>query len=275
MNRKYLIICICAIFAWSASAFSLVSAQGGHEGHGTHAAGKEGRVFQAQLQVPDAISAGKPFTIAVHIRDDQGQGVAAFDVFQEKLMHLILVSDDLGFFAHLHPEHKGNGRFLTETVLPHPGSYTLFSDYKPTGHDEQVSVLKLLAQGQKKSSKAQDGGITEKIVGDIKVGMHVSPKTVRVNDDVSITFDLKRAADNSPVRGLQPYLGEKGHLVIIKKSALLSAGDYIHAHAAKDGEASEIRFMTRFPDPGVYRLWCQFNWEGRIMTADFRVTVER
>ena len=226
------------------------------------------------MSVPDGIRPGESFRIDIHIQDDKGQKVADFDVFQEKLMHLILVNDDLAFFGHLHPVHQGSGHFQTTAILPSVGAYTLFSDYKPAGDKEQISVLKLRMKGTEKSSGVTDMKITEKVVQDTRVRMSFSPKTVKANEDAIVTFDLKQL-DGKPVTGLGPYLGEKGHLVVIRKSAPLTDKDYIHAHAMKEGEASEIKFTTRFPDKGLYKLWCQFNNKGRVLTAHFWINVER
>jgi hypothetical protein len=154
------------------------------------------------------------------------------------------------------------------------GGYTLFSDYKPAGDREQISVLKLRMKGTEKSSGVTDMKITEKVTQDTRVRMSFSPKTVKANEDTIITFNLKQL-DGKPVTGLGPYLGEKGHLVVIRQSVPLTRKDYIHAHAMKEGEVSEIKFTARFPDKGLYKLWCQFNNKGRILTADFWINIER
>lgn len=274
MRRKQMIIGVCVILTWIASTASAVIGQDAHSQHGTHSAVVKERVFQAKMSVPDEIKPDKSFTIDIHIRDDKGQKVADFDIFQEKLMHLILVSDDLAFFSHLHPEHRGDGHFQTTAILPSAGVYTLFSDYMPAGQKEQLSVLQLPMKGIKKSAGVTDRKITEKVVQDTRVSMSFSPKTVKANEDAIVIFDLKQL-DGKPVTGLRPYLGQKGHLVVIRKSAPLTDKDYIHAHAMKEGEASEIKFTTRFSDKGLYKLWCQFNNEGRILTADFWINIKR
>jgi hypothetical protein len=275
MNRKRLIISVWVILSWIALTSSAVMCQDAHSQHGTHSAGATEKVFQAEMSVPDEIRPGESFTINIHIQDDKGHGVADFDIFQEKLMHLILVSDDLEFFSHLHPEYKGNGHFQTKAILPSVGAYTLFSDYKPAGQREQLSVLKLRIKGTKRSSGVTDTNITEKTVEDTKASINFSPRMVKANEDTIIIFDLKQGLDGKPVTKLEPYLGEKGHLVVIRKSAALTTKDYIHAHAMKESGVSEIKFMTRFPAKGLYKLWCQFNREGKILTADFWINIKR
>jgi hypothetical protein len=247
--------------------------QDSHAHHGTASAAAE-RGFQAKISAPVEISPGQSFSAIISIQDDKGQAVNDFDIFQEKRMHLILVRDDLAFFSHLHPEYQGKGKFRMETSLPSPGNYTLFCDYLPTGAREQISVLKLRVKGPPPSAEEPNVRITTKRIGDTKVEVSFSPKTVNANRETIVNFDLKQAENDLPVRGLRPYLGEKGHLVILRRSGVLAAGDYIHAHATKEGGALQIRFMTRFPEAGYYKLWCQYDLEGNVRTADFWIRVE-
>jgi hypothetical protein len=67
------------------------------------------------------INRSKKLTILT--QDTQGKGVTKFDAFQEKLIHLIVVSDDLQVFQHLHPKYQGNGLFTIDVTLPSPGPY--------------------------------------------------------------------------------------------------------------------------------------------------------
>lgn len=272
MNRKYWIIGVWAIALWIACKPAAI-AQHSHTHPGTDSPTME-RSFQAKLSVPDEIAPGSNFKATIHIQDDKGQWISDFDIFQEKLMHLILVRDDLEFFSHLHPEYNGKGDFQIETSVPSPGSYTFFCDYQPAGAKEQISVLKLVVKGTLPSVDRPNVGATMKIIADTKVEISFSPKIAKANQNIVIAFDLKQTANDLPVQGLRLYLGEKGHLVIIKNTATLDAGNYIHAHATKEGGTSQIRFMTRFPEAGLYKLWCQFDLNGNIRTADFWVNVE-
>ena len=153
--------------------------------------------------------------------------------------------------------------------------YTLFSDYKPTGQAEQVSVLKLGVHGTKPVAPIINSNATEKTVAATIVRFNVSPTPLKANEDTLVTFDLLQAANRQPVTDLLPYLGEKGHLVIIKQSPNLTRADYIHAHAMQKSEGSMIQFMPHFPQPGLYKLWGQFNRDGKIITVDFWADVRQ
>ncbi len=236
--------------------------------------GEQSSLAQAKLTAPKDITPNKLVPLVINVQDSAGKAIAQFDRFQEKLMHLIVVSDDLQFFSHLHPTYKENGRFEVEANFPKSGSYTLFSDYKPAGKPEQVSVLKTQVPGNSPSAPPIDLNTT-KTFADTKANLTFSQPTLKAGQEVMLVFNLQEVTSNQPIKDLQPYLGERGHLVIVKQSSPLTKADYIHAHAhaMKNIPPGEVHFMTNFPQPGKYKLWGQFNRNGRIVTADFWINV--
>jgi hypothetical protein len=227
---------------------------------------------QASLTAPANIAPKTPVPLKIDVQDKQGKAIAQFDTFQEKLMHLIVVSNDLQFFDHIHPIYKQNGRFDVEASFPQPGSYTLFSDYKPAKQSEVVSVMKLQVPGASSAAPAIDLKRT-KALGDTKANLTFSETMLKAGQEVTVMFDLQQANNNQPIQDLQPYLGQRGHLVILRQVEPLTAKDYIHAHALKNSSDGQIEFMTKFPKPGKYKLWGQFNRNGKIIVADFWVDV--
>lgn len=243
-----------------------------HGSHSRHSDAEPANAI-AKLTVPSNIASKTPVPLVIEVQDKDGKPIADFDKFQEELIHLIVVSDDLQYFNHIHPTYKGNGRFEVQTDFPYSGGYTLFSDYKPAGKSEQVSVLKMQVPGQTLARSKVDMATT-KTWGNTKANLKFSQPQIKAGQEVNLIFNLQDAASNQPLKDLQPYLGERGHLVILKQSSPLTKADYIHAHALKDTPAGEVHFMTSFPQPGKYKLWGQFNRNGQIVTADFWVNVE-
>lgn len=243
-----------------------------HDDHSGMETPEMAKKIQAKLTVANTINSKAPVPLVIDIQDKNGKVINQFHQFQEKLMHLIVVSDNLQSFNHIHPQYKGNGHFEVAANFPQPGSYTLFSDYKPAGQKEQVSVLKAQAPGKNLNSTKIDLN-RNKTIADTKINFSTSQTTVKADEEVHLIFKLQNPASDRPIADLQPYLGEKGHLVILRQSSPLKATDYIHAHAMKSTPPGEVHFMTSFPQPGNYKLWGQFNRNGKIVTADFWVNV--
>ena len=229
---------------------------------------------QATLTTFGRIYSNIPASLQIDVQDNRKNPVTKFDRFQEQIMHLIAVSDDLQTFQHLHPTYKGNGRFEVQAQFPQSGNYTLFSDYQPTGQAEQVSVLKTTVDGTPSSVSPINWSRTKTFDQTI-VSFAPTKTPVKAGENVILRFNLQDATTQQAIADLQPYLGEKGHLVILRQSPTLTREDYIHAHAVPNTPASQIHFATRFPQPGNYKIWGQFNRDGEIVTADYGVEVVR
>lgn len=247
----------------------------GHDNHGGHGNSQNSKAANAaaNLSIDGSLTPKNPVNLVIDVKDKSGKAISNFDISHEELMHLIVVSDDLQFFNHIHPTYKGNGRFEIKTAFPQPGNYTLFTDYKPAGKPQEVSVLKAQVPGQTSTVSTQVDTTSSKNIGNTKVNFNLS-QPVKADEEVHLVFNLQDAKNNQPIKDLQPYLGELGHLVIVKQSSSLTSSDYIHNHAMKGTPPGEVHFITAFPEPGKYKLWGQFKRNGEILTADFWVNVQ-
>ena len=72
--------------------------------------------FKAQ---PRQIPAGRDVIFDFRVLDPKnGKPVRQFEIVHEKLFHLFVVSQDLEYFAHVHPEFRSDGWFRLTTKLP-------------------------------------------------------------------------------------------------------------------------------------------------------------
>ncbi len=243
-----------------------------HGGHSMTNA-QQPAIANAKLSIAGNLLAKQPLTMTIEIKDLQGRSIAKFDTFQEKLMHLIVVSDDLSHFDHIHPTYQGNGRFVVRANFPKPGKYSLFSDYKPADRAEQVSVLKTQIPGKVIPPPTPSYKLS-KVIGTTQAQLQIEPQTVTAGQMVNLNFNLVDTKTNKPIADLQPYLGERGHMVIVRQANQITRANYIHAHAMPDTGDGKIQFMTSFPQPGKYKLWGQFSRGGEIIVADFWVNVQ-
>ncbi len=212
-----------------------------------------------------------------------GQRLAKFDVVHEKRLHLLMVTPDLAWFAHEHPQLQADGTFVLEYAFPSGGSYRLFSDFKATDRAGAVLTTDIEVDGPARP-------VQQLVASDLKAPRSVDGYEVRFTSappvagvEKQMTFVVMQ--DQKPVTNLEPYLGAMGHLVIIGSDvkAFLhahpadhaegaarphvdQAGAPAHAHAATPGIVS---FSTTFPRPGLYKAWAQFQVNGKPVIGDF------
>ncbi len=104
---------------------------------------------------PDLLKPDDEVTLTFRVRDPEGQAVNRFEIVHEKLMHVFIVSENLEFFAHEHPQPEAGGKFRLKLQLPWGGMYRLLADYYPAGSVPQLAVKTLMVSGSSPLSKLQ------------------------------------------------------------------------------------------------------------------------
>ena len=238
-------------------------------GHGNDSPPAAVAKTKAAWSVDNAV-AGEEAKLRIAIRDDADAPIERFDISHEKLMHLIVVSKDLSYFDHIHPEYRGNGTFDIATTFPAGGEYKLIADYVPSGGGTTTATEWIRVDGPSADVvPLAPGGEHTKTVDSIQVTLENDHPVA--GQDVELTFRVADSGTKAPVADLEPYLGAVGHVVILSADA----ERYLHVHPV-DEQASgpEARFVTTFPEPGVYKLWAQFQRDGRVITVPFVVEAE-
>lgn len=229
------------------------------------------------LDRPQA-KAGQPVPLRLAVRDTKTKEVIKdFDEAHTQLFHLILVSRDLGWFAHEHPVQQPDGTFTIDQTFPAGGDYLVFADVAPRGAGSQVLPTSLKVQGGAPDweSKLKDTPRTVTVEG-LKADLSFAEKAVPIGRSTTLTFTLSDAGTGKALTDLEPYLGAMGHLILIHEDG----GTFVHSHPAEDeastakAKAGSVSFLARFPKPGTYKAWGQFQRQGKVVTLPFVVTVK-
>lgn len=192
------------------------------------------------------------------------------DIEHEKKIHLIVVSDDLSYFDHIHPEFNADGSYKVPTKFPAGGKYTLFADYKPSGGNHALDKLTVDVTGTQPTAKTYT---TDKRTGDAGDGFTVTlePTGGKFITEVPmhIAGAVKLNGKEVDPNTLENYLGAKAHMVVVSRDEK----EYLHVHPAVEGGKFDLH--TTFQKPGIYRGWIQFQSKGKIYTADFVMDVKK
>lgn len=237
------------------------------------------------------VEAANAFTLTLNIEDSStNTPVTNFDEVHTKLLHLILVSEDLGEFHHLHPEYQGDGKFvIQDVILPQAAHYVVFADFTPTGETQQVVRNVLTVSGAKSTHAHLTVSTPEVTVGDLKI--HLTNEGFTAGVETNLSFHVTDANTGADVTDLEEYLGAAGHLVIIDPSTQI----YIHTHPAghdMDGMSDmatatpemagmtmpmqygpHLEFMATFPTEGMWAMWLQVQYKGEILTFPYVIEV--
>lgn len=221
---------------------------------------------------PRVLDANKNIELTFHIEDPQsGKPVRDFVIIHEKLFHLFVVSQDTGFFRHIHPQIQPDGSFKLDVNFPHAGEYRVLSDFYPQDATPQLISNTLFVRGA--DFKLQPAKLTADL----------APKKTE-NLDISLTTDPPQPLAGfktmlffklTPDEGIEQYIGAWGHMLAASSDLI----DLIHTHpflvTDPDKNAyKQIQFNLIFPRAGVYRVWTQFQRKGVVNTVVFNIPVK-
>ena len=221
---------------------------------------------------PRTPKAGQPAMLNIVIRSrDTRQPVTHFDTVHTKQIHFMVVSADMQHFAHEHPVSDTGGKFTLEYAFPTGGEYHLFADVAPKGSGSQILMQPIRVNGSV-SSGAETLPFTPSLAdtaGGVTVALLPDPAKLPVGRSLNVAFSLKDTATGAPIMDLEPYLGAMAHLMLIHQDGVT----FVHSHPdesdATNGHKGTVTFLARFPKPGFYRGWLQFQRNGKVETAVF------
>jgi hypothetical protein len=230
---------------------------------------------------PKVLKPGQETMLTMSMEDpDTGKPVHEFLEVHEKLYHFFLVSQDLTFFRHVHPEKQPNDTFKLPVNFPKAGLYRVLSDFYPKGGTPQLMTGTMLVEGAgfkletpklepdlapKHAAGMKDG---KDVPGNLDVELSTEPPQPIVGEKTLLFFKVKPATD------IELYLGAWAHMLAASSDLI----DMIHEHPIIvtdpiDNDYKQLQFNLIFPRTGVYRVWVQMQRKGVVNTFAFNVPV--
>lgn len=235
-----------------------------------HTDGASSETFTLEFATtPANAEAGKTTTISLRPTIDGKPGVdVPLELLHEKKVHLIMVSDDLQWFAHGHPEYQNDGSYTLAQAFPFGGNFHLFADYKPSGATQQLQKITLAVTGKPVAAKVYDKAQLSSKVGGYEVKLSTTNGELESGAMQHIAASILKGGKTVDPNTLDDYLGAKAHVVVIG----MEDKDYLHVHP--DVEGNQLDLHATFAKPGIYRCWVQFQSNGTVIVADFVLDVK-
>lgn len=219
------------------------------------------------ISTPDIIESGKPVSLAFtpRIAGNATTQVPLDEVHDHKI-HVIVVSKDLGWYQHIHPEYQADGSYTIQQTFPWGGEYIVFSDFQPTGEGNQVHRSEIVVNGNSKSKEVFSvESLTDETNG-YTVTLKSEGGKFLTNNLNHLGVDITEGGKE--VTDLEPVMGALGHMVIISADGQ----NYLHVHPeVVDGK---LDLHTQFEKTGFHRAFFQFQTNGKLHTSYFTLDVK-
>jgi hypothetical protein len=247
---------------------------------------------------PAAVKPGETVTLLFRfLHPDTGAVIRDFEVVHTKLFHLFVISQDMEYFAHIHPTMREDGTWSIQTSVPKSGYYQVLCDFMPKGGSGQFLSAPLVTAGFS-GDLATDGAqlvpdaVLRKSVDGITASVALDPPHPASGQYVHLNFTLTDTLTGRPVTDLQTYLGQFSHMLLMSEDMTC----YVHSHPvnliveqedaaepeyiiAPDADLDAIRggpavtFDALMPKAGRFRAWAQFQRNNRLSTLAFTFAV--
>ncbi|GMK39531.1 hypothetical protein PCCS19_25850 [Paenibacillus sp. CCS19] len=242
-----------------------------HDGMELSASEEDGDVQVVLAPEAGALMAGEDAELTIRILGEDGEPITKFALSHEKLLHLIIVSEDMQQFRHIHPGYDGEGVFRVMTQFTSGGRYKWFADFVPDGGHSMTRAGWLTIGGKPTydlPAPQPDASLVQKVDG-IEIALAVSE--AEAGENATLTYTFRDAKTGKELTDMENYLGAAGHVVILSKDM----ETYLHVHPKEHNSgSSSASFTTVFPADGIYKVWGQFQREGRVVTVPFVIQVE-
>ena len=244
---------------------------------------------------------------------DSSEPIHHFHLMHEKEVHLIVVSEDLASFAHIHPMrtgmHKGLFEIRVNEASTDPdnfdalqavqlsGRYYLFSEAMPMGMSMVTLPLDLKAEGAERVlqplvvNELDSGGSVIQDIGDYRVTfrpeyyLHCHTYAMKLNTKIERKSGAS-STNYAPVTDLEPWLASYGHAILVSEQGdTARTKKMLHLHAvwpllddpdSPHGPDVELA-VENHNGPmvsGVYKIWLQFKHQGKVLTVPVVLNVQ-
>jgi len=219
---------------------------------------------------PQSLDAGKEisFSLTPKIKGSESEAVP-LETMHDYKIHLILVSNDLSFYQHLHPEYNADGSYTVKTMLKNGGKYVLFADYMPSGSDDKIERFEIVVTGNELEAKLYNKENLTASADGYTVKLESESGKFATNETNHIAAIISKNGKEINANELETLMSSKGHMVIISADTK----KYIHVHP--EVEDNRLDLHADFDTPGIYHAFFQFQTDGKIHLVDFVLNVTK
>ncbi len=257
----------------------------------------------AELRIdPEKPVAGKEIRLAIslyNLENGRKTGPASeLTIEHDRIMHVIIIGEDLKTFAHIHAENFGpitpemlkSAQFPLRYTFPKAGRYTIAVNYYIRAQ-QFIQQFFVEVAGEPQMEKQKEDLSRDRIFDGYEV-LFSAPEHIRAGQLTNLTYTVLK--DGKPVTDMAPYLSAAMHLGIIDQNLQGfihgHGGAYIpgsaaiqglfqnyvnfHNHFVPDKFGPRIQARVTFPREGLYQIFGEFKHAGKIVTTRFMVKVD-
>ena len=259
----------------------------------------ETQEIKTELSFKKPLTAGNEQIFTIALKDENGRPLADLETGHDRIIHTVIIAEDLKTFSHIHPEDFNvvtledinKAEFKIKYNFPKAIRYLIAVNFRHQNHDIEKQFI-VNVSGEKEKVLIEKNLSLNKKFGDYSVALETDPIQPLSGEEITLNYLMEKSG--VPVNDMEYYLDAPMHLSAV--SADLSA--FIHTHGevsqtfralnvapsillnpAQAHSLEEIKFGPEikahivFPYPGLYKIFGEFKHQNKVIVSDFMVEV--
>ncbi|MFF0413337.1 hypothetical protein ACFYUY_23215 [Kitasatospora sp. NPDC004745] len=216
------------------------------------------------------LPAGRPNAFRFRVIGPNGAPVTAFTAHQARTLHFYAIRTDLTGYQHLHPEMAPDGTWTAELADLASGTWRLYASFVPADarRGQELVLSRTVTVPGRAAAVTLPAPASSATVDGYTVALRAEPMAGAHQLTATVT------RDGSPVTDLQPYLDSYAHLSAFHQGDQSLA--HLHPTGTVDGDhgGPTLTFLALLGEPGDWRVFLQFQTDGRVHTAELTLHVD-
>ena len=250
------------------------------------------------------LEANTKVNLTIELKDEKNNPLTNLEISHERILHVIIVSEDFSIFNHIHPEDSEaispenleKASFNVTYAFPKAGRYHLIFDFKHEEHE--ISKMTFLdVAGKINPINILKDLAREKITDGYQISLISTPKKIVSGEEIHFKYSIKK--DGKEITNIEPYLGAPMHLAVFNLDFSYS----LHTHGTLPTAESPLNFIKSalaheeqmikipprpalssafgpdieahitFPWPGLYVIFGEFKHQNKVIASRFMIEV--
>lgn len=248
--------------------------------------------------------------LTIELKDEKNNPLTNLKIDHERLLHVIIASEDFSVFSHIHPEDSEalsqenieKASFNVAYTFSEAGRYHLIVNFKH--ENREISKMTVLdVAGKIQPVVILKDLSREKTFGDYQVLLTLNQDQEKIISGEETHFKYRIKKDGKEIIDLEPYLGAPMHLAVFS----LDFSYFLHTHGTLPAVGLPLNFISSalahekepiklpeisaeptvsalppafgpdiethitFPWPGFYVIFGEFKHQGKVTTTNFMV----
>lgn len=201
-------------------------------------------------------------TVQIVLEDNGNKAITSLGAGEREKLKILVVNEDFSFFKHVKATYHGNGVYSGDLSLKKGDNYAFFLYMND---DKQAYLISTYQTNEKKveGSLKLDSLLTKEVDG-IESTVAFPALFEKTPSKLTFSFDDGSGGKNK----FNPIAKYKGVLYIINQEMTEFQAIY-----PTDNEEKSASFQVTFPSAGIYKLWGEFQWNGKTRIFPYVVVV--